>query len=215
MREALGSGTAIEVVWPSGVATRGLVVAPDIMGLRPLFDALCTRLANEHGWAVAAVEPFAGREAMPLEDRLAAPQDDARLLDDLIAAADRLATERTAVLGFCMGGSLAFKAAGTGRFDRAVGFYGMLRTPDQWRSDTTVEPLEQLARPEACPTLALLGGIDRWTPAADIDAARAIESVEVVVYPDADHGFVHDADRPAHRPADAADAWARVASFLE
>ena len=33
---------------------------------------------------------------------------------------------------------------------------------------------------------------------------------EVVVYEGADHGFVHDADRPAHRADDAADAWTRV-----
>ena len=30
----------------------------------------------------------------------------------------------------------------------------------------------------------------------------------------ADHGFVHDPDRPAHRAADAADAWNRVLEFL-
>jgi dienelactone hydrolase len=35
-----------------------------------------------------------------------------------------------------------------------------------------------------------------------------------VRYPDADHGFAHDHSRPAHRPADAADAWARAVAFL-
>ncbi|MGZ4690281.1 MAG: dienelactone hydrolase family protein, partial [Acidimicrobiia bacterium] len=37
---------------------------------------------------------------------------------------------------------------------------------------------------------------------------------EVVVYEGADHGFVHDAERPAHRAADAADAWTRVLAQL-
>ena len=61
--------------------------------------------------------------------------------------------------------------------------------------------------------LAIIGGQDHWTPPEDVDALRAT-GAEVVVYPDADHGFVHDPERPAHRPDDAADAWSRVARFL-
>jgi dienelactone hydrolase len=38
--------------------------------------------------------------------------------------------------------------------------------------------------------------------------------VEVVRYEGAEHGFVHDPARPTHRPADAADAWARALAFL-
>ena len=36
---------------------RGLVLSPDIAGLRPLFDDLCAQLSEEHGWAVIAPEP--------------------------------------------------------------------------------------------------------------------------------------------------------------
>jgi carboxymethylenebutenolidase len=36
----------------------------------------------------------------------------------------------------------------------------------------------------------------------------------VVVYPGAEHGFVHDPERAAHRPDDAADAWRRALAFL-
>jgi dienelactone hydrolase len=35
-----------------------------------------------------------------------------------------------------------------------------------------------------------------------------------VRYEGAEHGFVHDASRPAHRADDAADAWRRVIAFL-
>ena len=45
-------------------------------------------------------------------------------------------------------------------------------------------------------------------------ALEALENVTVVRYPDAEHGFVHDPDRPAHRPDDAADAWRRAVAFL-
>ena len=46
---------------PSGErAAAGVVVHPDIMGVRPLFDDLCSRVAS-HGYAVACPEPFAAR----------------------------------------------------------------------------------------------------------------------------------------------------------
>ena len=78
------------------------------------------------------------------------------------------------------------------------------------------EPLELAA--DVCPTLAIFGSEDHWTPTGDIEllgaAWRDRPDCEVVVYEGADHGFVHDADRPAHRADDAADAWARVLRFL-
>jgi carboxymethylenebutenolidase len=185
------------------------------MGLRPLFDDLCARLAADHGWAVCAVEPWFGREQLSLEERLNAPLRE-HLVDDLLAAADVTGCPRTAVTGFCMGGLVAFGAAGLGRFDRAVSFYGMIRVPEPWRGGDVVEPLAALAEPEASRTLAIVGGRDIWAPADDVEALRSAggDRVEVVVYPEAEHGFVHDPARPAHRPDDAADAWRRVVAFL-
>jgi carboxymethylenebutenolidase len=211
-RIVLPSGTAAELVVPEAPAPIGVALCPDIMGLRPLFDDLCARLTADYGWAVCAIEPFAGREDMALDERLQSVGvlDHARVLGDLAAAADATGCARVAVLGFCMGGMYALKAAGTGRFDAAVAFYGMIRVPEHWRSDTLAEPL---AAPFTCPVLAILGGRDPYTPAPDIDALRAAGG-EAVVYDEAEHGFVHDPSRPAHRAGDAADAWARVESFL-
>lgn len=215
MSATLPSGTACYSVVPDA-ATRGLVVIPDIGGLRPLFTDLCDRLAAEHGWAVASFEPWPGRTDLPLGERLESvgSLDDGVLLGDAAAAADRLAVEPVAILGFCMGGMFALKGATTGRFDRAVSFYGMVRLRAEWRSDTVAEPLDVFAAAEAvAPILMLCGTEDPWVPVADLDVLAGT-GAEVVRYDGADHGFVHDPSRPAHRPADAADAWARVAAFL-
>lgn len=193
--------------------SRGVVIAPDIMGVRPLFEDLAARLADEHGWVVRLAEPFPGLGHLSLEERLATPLDVDRVVADLVAAADATGCDRVAVVGFCRGGLHAYQAAGTGRFDRAVSFYGMIRVPPEWNPGRG-EPLEVLATPKACLVLAVVGGSDQWTPPADVEALRALPNVEVVVYPGAGHGFVHDPDRPAHRPDDAADAWQRVARFL-
>ena len=46
-----------------------------------------------------------------------------------------------------------------------------------------------------------------------VDALEAL-GVECVRYEGADHGFVHDPARPAHRAEYAADAWARSDELL-
>ena len=213
MAPTLPSGTPVHVVRTPG-AGRGLVIVPDIGGLRPLFTEMADALAAEQGWSVAAFEPWPGREDLTLEERLAAvgSLDDAALQADVAAAADALEVEPVGVIGFCMGGMVALKAAAAGRVDRAVSFYGMVRLPEHWATATMGEPLDALAG-GAAPVLCLVGTDDPWVPEADADALEAT-GAEVVRYPGADHGFVHDPDRPAHRPDDAADAWARVLSFL-
>jgi len=200
----------------------GLVVHPDLLGVRPLFDDLCRRLAT-HGYAVCCPEPFA-RAPAAVRDR-GEPEtrleylpylDDTHQLADLAVAADRLALPTVSVLGFCMGGMQTLKAAATGRFERAVAFYGMIRVPEAWSGPTLREPL--LTADAVCPTLAVFGGADPFTPAADIEALRTVWKVrpdcEIVVYPDAEHGFVHAPERSAHRADDAADAWRRALAFL-
>lgn len=216
MRIELPSGTPAELAGPEeGPASRGLVVLPDIMGLRPLFDDHVARLAAATGWTVVAPEPWPGQEDLPLDVRLGAvgTLHDDRLVGDAVAAADATGCEVVGVLGFCLGGMVTLRAAGTGRFRRAVSFYGMVRVPEQWRSPTLGEPLEALGRPTACPVLAIVGTVDPWVPAADADALEAA-GAEVVRYPGADHGFVHDPSRPSHRADDAADAWRRALDFL-
>ena len=211
-RIALPSGTPAEVARPAGAPVRGLVIAPDIMGLRPLFDDLCARLSREHGWAVCAPEPFPGREDLALQERDIGSNDDDRVIGDLVAAADLLGVEPVAVLGFCQGGMWAFKAAASGRFDKAVSFYGMVRVP--WERPGHAQPLDYLGRPGRVPVLAIAAGRDQLVPLEHVEALQAVAGVEVVVYPDGEHGFVHDPARPTHRADDAADAWARVVAFL-
>ncbi len=219
MRITLPSGTAAEVARPGDPScepSQGLVVIPDIMGMRPLFDELVQGLADDNDWVVATFEVFPGNEDKDLDWRLtnAGMLDDDRVIGDAVASAEATGCERMGVIGFCMGGMFTLKAAGTGRFSRAVSFYGMVRVPQMWRSETQGEPLDYLARPESCPVLGIEGGADQWVPPTDIDALRAT-GAEVVVYDGAEHGFVHDPSRPAHRADFAVEAWPRAIAFLE
>jgi carboxymethylenebutenolidase len=218
MRTTLDSGTPAFLARPASGAEagRGLVVVTDIGGLRPLFEGLAQRLADENGWVVCAFDVWGGRDDLPtLADRMAkaGELEDGRVLGDAVAAADATGCAEVAVTGFCIGGMYTYKAAGTGRFVRAAAFYGMARVPEQWQGPTQGEPLDALASPNRCPTLAIVGGLDPWVPPEDADALEAA-GVEVVRFAEADHGFVHDPDRPIHRPDDAATAWQRVVAHL-
>jgi carboxymethylenebutenolidase len=216
VRITLPTGTPAELARPDGdiEPSLGVVLFPDMFGLRPLFDEMCARLAAEHGWVVCAPEPFPGREDLDVAARQALmPQmSDERFRADALAAADATGCERVVATGFCMGGMLTFKAAASGRFARAAGFYGMIRLPADWHG-TLAQPIDALASPDRCPTLAIVGTVDPYTPEQDVADAEAL-GVQVVRYEGADHGFVHDASRPTHRPDDAADAWRQVIAFL-
>ena len=217
MRIALPNGTPAEVARPSsGDATAGLVLCPDIMGLRPLFDDMAQRLADENGWVVVVPEPFPGREELSLDARMASVGefDDLKVMATLQQAADATGMHDVGVLGFCMGGMWALKASATGRFHHAVSFYGMIRMPERWRSDTQSDAIDFVTSPGACPVLAVVGTEDPFVPMTDVADLQATDA-SVQIYEGAEHGFVHDASRPAHRPDDAADAWSRAISFLQ
>ena len=221
MRITLPSGTPAEIHRVEG-ATRGLVVFPDIFGLRPLFDEHVRRFATEWGMTTVAIEPFpvsaVGRElGADLDGRFAAVPtlSDADKFRDLNEAADVTECATVAMIGFCMGGMYCFKAAAMKRFARIASFYGMIRLPETWRSDVQGEPLSLLAADpgEAAKVLAIIGNKDTWTPDPDVAALRAT-GAEVVEYVDAEHGFAHDASRPAHRADDAADSFGRARAWL-
>ncbi len=214
MRETLESGTSIELVDTDGADT-GLVLIPDIWGMRPLFDDLAQRLAREWNVAVAVVEPFPTPPGDSMEERFAAvPKlDDARLLHDLELAAKRLGKRRSVLMGFCMGGMYCFKASALDVFERIASFYGIIVLPENWHGEAQHEPIQYLARGHADRVLAVIGGQDNWTPRLDVEKLLDLR-VKVALYPEADHGFVHDATRPAHRPADAANALAKARDWL-
>lgn len=208
---------------PDGMPIAGLVIATDIGGVRPLFTDMADRCAS-NGFAVMVVEPFA---RLP-ETRTKGPADrfddvaqlrDAEQINDLVAAADALVVRddvaRIALLGFCMGGMFTLKAAASGRFDWAVACYGMVRLPEGWRGAEQRDALATAA--DVGPTLAIFGSVDPWTPTDDVAELRACWSTrpdcEVLVIEGADHGFIHDPQRPAHRPDDARAVWDRILAW--
>src|ERR1044071_36253 len=95
---------------PDGMPRAGLVLHPDLGGLRPLFEDMARRIAT-YRIPLGAGGPVAGvraEERAAVAERFArgADLDDRQQLDMLSVAADLLVVEddvtRVAVLGFCM-----------------------------------------------------------------------------------------------------------------
>lgn len=216
MRSTLPSGTVVSINTSQPAPVGGLVIIPDIFGVRPLFDEMVDRFAREWNMRVVAVEPFPGLNLGPeVEPRRAAVTnlDDDKHLADLEAAADMLGVAHVGLMGFCMGGMYCFNSVRSATFAKIASFYGMIRLPEYWRSPSHREPLDYLRAGDAGKVLAIIGTKDPYTPADDVAALRATGAV-VREYAQADHGFAHDAARPAHRADDARDAFDAARAWL-
>ncbi len=216
MRITLPSGTTAEIDLSVTNPVMGLVIMPDIFGLRPLFDDLVARLAREWNMVVIAIEPFAGQTlSADIAERMTQMpvlSDDA-ILRDMHEAADALGVDRVGLMGFCMGGMYCHKAARSDRFVRISSFYGMIHIPEGWMSATQGDPLAYLEGGHADRVLAIIGSLDPYTPPDQVVELRAA-GVTVQEYPEAVHGFAHDVSRPAHRAHDANDAFSRTRDWL-
>ncbi|ARP83675.1 hypothetical protein CAL12_24590 [Bordetella genomosp. 8] len=113
---------------------------------------------------------------------------------------------RVAVLGLCLGGKLAYRAAASLDIDAAVAFYGV----------GIEQHLDEVAALR-CPLMLHYGGRDRYAPAEVVDRIEAVLASSVPParavlhrYPQADHGFY---TRGAAEDADAAHA--RTRRFLQ
>lgn len=210
----------------------GVVILPDVRGLHPYYEELALRFA-EHGVDALAIDWF-GRTAGPTSGAAGRGEDFeymphvmattwAGIAADIGAgvagiragSGDRPAPRAIFVLGFCMGGRMAFLSATLGLgLSGVVGFYGTLVGP--WRNDAPA-PLD-LAASFAAPVLGLFGGADGAITAeavAAFEAALGAAGVEhrLVTYPSAPHSFF---DRKAADFADAsASAWAETLAFIE
>jgi carboxymethylenebutenolidase len=115
-------------------------------------------------------------------------------------------------LGFCIGGHMTYLTACTTDIAAAASFYGggIAGPQGPGGGPSTLSRTPGLQGR----LVALFGGRDQLIPNDQVEAIRAALKQqggphEVVVYPDADHGFFCDQRASYHEPS-ARDAWTRV-----
>lgn len=217
----------VHVATPRGTPKGAVVVVQEAFGVTSHIQDVAHRLARA-GWHAIAPSlfhregsPVIGYDeidkAMPVMQTLTAEG----LTTDLLATfadleSSGFSADRTGIVGFCMGGSVAFYAATLRPLGASVTFYGGGVATGRFG----FPPLVDLAPSLATPWLGLFGDTDQSIPVADVERLRdatgaAPVDTEIVRYPDAGHGF-HCDERPGSYSPDAAqDAWRRALEWFE
>jgi carboxymethylenebutenolidase len=197
---------------PANTPTAALVVIQEIFGVNHHIRAVCDRLAAEGYAAIAPsifdrIEPNFTSGYSPDEVAVArkfvANPDWAAMLRDTQAAIDAVRdVGPVGIIGFCLGGSVAYAAATKlSGLSAAIGYYG----------GAVVRFADDMPK---VPTQLHFGEKDAGIPLGDVETIRAKRpEVEIHVYPGAQHGF-HCDERASYDQPSAEIAWPRSMSFF-
>ena len=201
-------------------------VNSEVFGVHEWVKDICRRLAKA-GYVALAPDLFvrAGdpskTEDMKVVMDIVKATPEANVLGDTTATLKWLAaqpfadTKRMGVTGFCWGGGATWRCCEVfPEFKAGVAWYGPLKPAAYPR----VAPIDGVKDLKA-PVLGLYGGLDKGITAQDIDDMRAAlkaagKQGEIIVYPDAQHGFLADY-RTSYNAAASADAWPKMLAFFK
>jgi carboxymethylenebutenolidase len=226
--ETAGGPMAIYDARPESAPTAGVIVIQEAFGLNDHIEDVTRRFADA-GYRAVAPNLFhrTTDDAIPYGDLTKiAPHMQALSADALLVDVDALigyleqaagfSAAQVGIVGFCMGGSVTLFAAARRRLGAAVSFYGGGVAEGRFG----MPPLVEVAPELATPWLGLYGGQDQGIPLEQADALRAAAKqssvpTDLVLYPEAGHGF-HCDQRPDNYDAQAAaDAWAKTLAWYD
>ena len=223
---SIGEGVSGFLAKPSGVPGIGVVVIMEAFGLNAFVKGVCERFARA-GYMALAPDIYHG-DTFEYADRDRAiarvnDVDDDVAMREVGTALDTLVAQgardgRLAVIGFCMGGRLAFLANavhGT-RLAASVSFYGggIAPTVPRGKRKSLIDRMGDLSAPQ----LLIYGGRDA-SIASDEHAriAKALSDANkrytLAVLPDAPHAFA-TFDRESYHAAAAEAAWRIAFGFF-
>ena len=197
---------------PSGTPKGGMVVVQEIFGVNRHIRSVCDRLATAGYSAIAPalfdrITPnfesgYSPEEVATAREFVAKPDWDAMMRDTQAAFDIVQSAGPTGIVGFCMGGSIAYLAAARiAGLSAAVGYYGgqIIRFADEQ---------------EKCPMQLHFGEKDDHIPQTDVGTIRQKHpKAEIYTYP-AGHGFKCD-ERGSYYEPSAKLAWERTLKFLD
>ncbi len=213
-----------------------VIVVSEVFGVHAYIQDICRRWAKLGYVAIAPAFFFRapGGDTLPqLTDfpaimKIVATAKTAQVMGDVGAtitwldAAPFVDPAKLAIEGHCWGGGVVWMACATyPQLKAGAAWYGPLSRPGPGRPVTDPDrkyPLE-IAAELKCPVLGLYGGQDQNIPVSDVEAMRAAllaagkTQSNLIVYPDAGHGF-HADYRATYDPAAAEDGWRRMLAFF-
>jgi carboxymethylenebutenolidase len=223
--ESGGSQMKIYEAKPEGAPKGAVIVIQEAFGMTDHIKDVANRFAAEGYLAVAphlfhrTGDPLIGYDKMqdvvPHIMKLNREDIDA----DLKATLDHLAAagftgKQVAIIGFCMGGTIAFHAGAEYALGAAVTFYGGGIVSGRFGLPAMAETAPALKTP----WIGNFGDADQSIPVAEVEqlreaAAKASVDTEVNRYPEADHGF-HCNDRSSFNAEASKAAWKQTVAFI-
>jgi carboxymethylenebutenolidase len=210
---------------PEGEARGAVVVIQEAFGVTEHIEDVCRRFAAEGFLAVAphlfhrSGDPVIAYEEMEKVYPHVMALNAEGLAADLDAALGYLTNagfepKQIAVVGFCMGGSVAYWAGERQALGAAVSFYGGGIAGGRFG----IPPLVELAAQLKTPWLGFFGDRDQTISVDEVESLRNATQdtkvpTEIVRFPEAEHGFHCDA-RSSYHEASAKDAWLQTLQWL-
>lgn len=216
-----GGSCDLHLWLPEGERGPGVLVIQEIFGISSYIEAVAGDLARL-GYVVAAPDLFwrlrpgwrADHDETGLRESLALAQrfDFEQGVADAAAALGHLTRlpevdGETGIVGFCLGGSIAFVLAARNEAAAVASYYGSAVAANLGLAERIERPLQ-----------LQFGGSDPYIPRADVAkieaAVRDRPGIEIHVEEQAGHAF-HNREAPMFYDAEpAARAWRRTEDFL-
>ena len=219
-------------VRPSSGTAPGVLIWPDIFGLRPAFRQMARRLA-ESGYAVLVVNPFYRSEKAPTaKEGTKTPIAELRPLAQTLNEATHMTDAKAFVAwldaqpsvakdrpigtqGYCMGGPMAFRTAAAvpDRVGAVATFHGGGLVTDGSNS-----PHLEAAKTKARFLVAIAANDDARSPGDKTTLKETFEKAhrpaEIEVYEGAAHGWCPP-DSAVYNEPQAEKAWARLLALYK
>ncbi len=206
-----------------------VLVVEEIFGVHEHIKDVCRRFAKA-GYLAVAPELFARQgdvskmsDIQEIISKVVSKVPDSQVMSDLDAAVawakktGKGDTAKLGITGFCWGGRIVWLyAAHSDQLKAGVAWYGRLvGQADELHPKHPVDVVGSLH----APVLGLYGGADQGIPQQTVERMRqalkeAGKPGEIVVYPDAPHGF-HADYRPSYRKEAAEDGWKRLLEWFK
>ncbi len=205
-----------------------VLVAAEIFGLNHYMKDVCRRLAKAGYYAIVPdlytrkadlTKITTIAEIMPIVNT----KYDTELIADYDAtvafaqASGKADTTKMGITGFCRGGRTPLiYASANPKLKAVVAWYGPVKgAVNEYTPRTAMDRVGEIK----VPVLGLYGAKDAGVPAAEVEqffaALKAAGTpAELVMYPDAGHGFHADFRPDNYRKADAEDGWKRMLAWF-
>jgi carboxymethylenebutenolidase len=208
------------------------LVVQEIFGVHEHIKDICRRFAKL-GYLAVAPEMYARQgdvskmnNVSEIVTKVVSKVPDSQVMSDLDATVawaknNKGNTSKLGITGFCWGGRIVWLyAAHSQNLDAGVAWYGRLvGSPNEMNPKHPVDVAAELK----APVLGLYGAKDRGIPLDTIEKMRqalkaannkAARQSEIIVYPEADHGF-HADYRPTYHKESAQDGWRRLQEWFK